>query len=269
MIRVGAACAGIGGLELAAAAVWDTRLEWVAEVDPAASVVLDARFAVPNLGDLTEITDPPQVDLLTAGFPCQPVSSAGRRQGVNDERWLIRDVMGLARRSGARWVLLENVRGLLTANEGEALRQVFAAVADHGYDAWWTCVRASDVGAPHRRERWFLFAADAESVGLERSRLARDGRCGPTDSDLRTEWGQYNPAIRRWERTMGTAAPVPVDGKSLSPRFVEWLMGYPAGWVTDLDLTRTQALKALGNAVVPQQGAFAITELLRLAEVWP
>ena len=337
-MRVGAVCAGIGGLELAAATVWDTELQWVAEIDPAASQVLEARFGVPNLGDLTEIGAPPQVDLLTAGFPCQPVSAAGRRRGVNDERWLIRDVMGVARRSGARWVLLENVRGLLTANQGEALRQVFAAVADHGFDAWWTCVRASDVGAPHRRERWFLLAADAsstereasqhdtvaaavgsaaesgecdsastadtdgaragrdgravpraiagarragldvpaavdggatladaEDAGRERGRTARHRWSGSTDCD----WGPYEPAIRRWEHAMGTAAPAPVNGKALCPVFVEWLMGFPAGWVTDLDLSRSQMLKCLGNAVVPQQAAYAIAELLRLPEEQP
>jgi hypothetical protein len=56
-----------------------------------------------------------------------------------------------------------------------------------------------------------------------------------------------------------------INGKQLNPALVEWMMGFPAGWVTDLDLTRTQMLKCLGNAVVPQQAAYAVTELLRLA----
>ena len=82
------------------------------------------------------------------------------------------------------------------------------------------------------------------------------------------EWGPYKPAIRRWEHTLGRVAPDPTepnrDGKQrLSPLFVEWMMGLPQGWVTDpeLAISRVQALKMLGNGVVPQQAAWAITQL--------
>ena len=159
-MRVGALCAGYGGLELGLhLAGIDTDLVWVSETDKHASVVLDARFGVPNLGDLTEIADPPQVDAITAGFPCQPVSHAGRRAGIDDERWLIRDVVSVAERAGAQWLFLENVRGVLTANQGDAFGQVLDALADGGFDAEWACVRADQsVGACHRRERWFCVA---------------------------------------------------------------------------------------------------------------
>ena len=159
-MRVGALCAGYGGLELGLQlAGIDTDLVWVAETDKHASAVLDARFGVPNLGDLTEIVDPPAVDAITAGFPCQPVSHAGRRAGIDDERWLIRDVVSVARQAGAQWIFMENVRGLLTANQGDAFGQVLDALADGGFDARWACVRADQsVGACHRRDRWFCVA---------------------------------------------------------------------------------------------------------------
>jgi len=159
-MRVGALCAGYGGLELGLQlAGIDTDLVWVSETDKHASAVLDARFGVPNLGDLTEIADPPQVDAVTAGFPCQPVSHAGNRAGIDDERWLIRDVVSVARRAGAQWLFLENVRGVLTANQGDAYGQILDALADGGFDAEWACVRADQsVGACHRRERWFCVA---------------------------------------------------------------------------------------------------------------
>ena len=159
-MRVGALCAGYGGLELGLQlAGIDTDLVWVSETDKHASVVLDARFGVPNLGDLTEIADPPQVDAITAGFPCQPVSHAGNRAGIDDERWLIRDVVSVAERAGAQWLFLENVRGVLTANQGVAFGQVLDALADGGFDAEWACIRADQsVGACHRRERWFCVA---------------------------------------------------------------------------------------------------------------
>lgn len=159
-MRVGALCAGYGGLELGLQlAGIDTDLVWVSETDKHASAVLDARFGVPNLGDLTEIVDPPQVDAITAGFPCQPVSQGGKRAGIYDSRWLIRDVVSVAREAGAQWIFMENVRGLLSANNGEAFGQVLDALAEGGFDAEWACIRADQsVGACHRRDRWFCVA---------------------------------------------------------------------------------------------------------------
>jgi DNA (cytosine-5)-methyltransferase 1 len=73
-------------------------------------------------------------------------------------------------------------------------------------------------------------------------------------------WGAYGPAIARWERTLGRRAPAPTDAAGrLSPRFVEWTMGLPDGWVTGTPgVTRTAALRVLGNGVVPQQAACAV-----------
>lgn len=84
------------------------------------------------------------------------------------------------------------------------------------------------------------------------------------------EWGPYRTAIRRWERVLGRPAPPPVrnDGRNgkarLNPELTEWMMGWPAGWVTDpaLGLSREQQLKACGNGVVPQQAEAALREML-------
>jgi DNA (cytosine-5)-methyltransferase 1 len=81
------------------------------------------------------------------------------------------------------------------------------------------------------------------------------------------EWGEYTPAIRRWENPLGRAAPYSTQtGKHgspvLAPAFVEWLQGLEPGWVTALDLPRTAQLRALGNGVVPQQAAHAVAWLL-------
>lgn len=71
--------------------------------------------------------------------------------------------------------------------------------------------------------------------------------------------GRYGQAIARWEEALGRPAPAPTDGQRLSPAFVEWMMGLPAGWVTDVPgVSRTHALKILGNGVVPQQAAHAL-----------
>jgi len=76
------------------------------------------------------------------------------------------------------------------------------------------------------------------------------------------KWGQYAPAIARWEAVLGRPAPAPTETTTkgtqrLSPRFVEWMMGLPEGWVTGRGLSRPEQLKCLGNGVVPQQAAAA------------
>jgi DNA (cytosine-5)-methyltransferase 1 len=86
--------------------------------------------------------------------------------------------------------------------------------------------------------------------------------------NLETDWGKFEPAIRRWEETLGRPAPLPTkpDGKDgahrLSSAFTEWMMGLPEGWVTNVGLTRNEELKACGNGVVPQQAELALRVLL-------
>jgi DNA (cytosine-5)-methyltransferase 1 len=84
-----------------------------------------------------------------------------------------------------------------------------------------------------------------------------------------TNWGKFEPAIRRWEDTIGRLAPAPTkpDGKEgahrLSSAFTEWMMGLPEGWITDVGLSRNAELKACGNGVVPQQAELALRFLLQ------
>ena len=86
--------------------------------------------------------------------------------------------------------------------------------------------------------------------------------------NLETNWGKFEPAIRRWEHVLGRPAPLPTkpDGKEgahrLSSGFTEWMMGLPEGWITDVGLSRNEELKACGNGVVPQQAEMALRFLL-------
>lgn len=90
---------------------------------------------------------------------------------------------------------------------------------------------------------------------------------------LKSSWGKFEPAIRRWEQTLGRPAPAPTqaDGKDgahrLSSRFTEWMMGLPDGWITDCGLSRNDELKACGNGVVPQQAELALRILLEGVEI--
>jgi DNA (cytosine-5)-methyltransferase 1 len=111
------------------------------------------------------------------------------------------------------------------------------------------------------------------STAERRSEPPTGVHAGDTLGDIShaARWGEYDPAIRRWE-ALTRPAPEPTKPGSkgnpkLSDEFDEWLMGYPAGWITDVPgVTWNEALKACGNGVVPQQGAAAVRWLLTMAE---
>lgn len=107
---------------------------------------------------LERLRPPADVDGICGGFPCQPVSLAGARRGDADERWLwpyFRDCIRILR---PRWVLIENVRGLLSADVGRLFRGILWDLASLGFDAEWQILPAGAFGAPHIRERVFIVA---------------------------------------------------------------------------------------------------------------
>ncbi len=165
MVTVGSLCTGYGGYELALKSVIeDVELSWYAENDKDCSKLMTLHYPeVPNLGDLTEVDwgEVPTVDILTAGFPCQPVSLSGIRKGEEDERWLWDDIEDALRILRPPIVLLENVSGILTLGG----TVILGSLAKIGYDARWSIVRASEAGACHQRARWFCVAKDTTSFG--------------------------------------------------------------------------------------------------------
>lgn len=164
-------CAGYGGLGMAIEALTGDRVTYVAEVDPSASKVLAARYPdAPNIGDITAC-DWRQlvghVDIITAGWPCQDISNAGKRVGISGKRSGIwKSVAEAIRVIRPRLVFLENVASLRT----RGLDVVAGDLASIGYDLRWTSVRASEesVGLAHHRYRIFGIAtpvsADTPSV---------------------------------------------------------------------------------------------------------
>ena len=156
MLKVGSLCTGYGGLDMAVEEYFDAETVWVSEIDKYASQLIELKIKKPNLGDLKLVdwASVEPIDILTAGYPCQPFSHAGQRQGTNDARHIwpyIKTAISVLRPS---IVILENVRGHLSLG----FSTVLGDLAEIGYDAQWTLVRASDVGAPHRRERLFVIA---------------------------------------------------------------------------------------------------------------
>lgn len=171
-LKVGSLCTGYGGLDMAVETVFDARTSWVSEVDVNACRVIDQRWGLPNIGDLTTVRwdEVPPVDILTAGYPCQPFSHAGKRKGSKDVRHLWPSIMGAVESIRPALVILENVQGHLTLGGVE----VVSSLAAMGYSVTWGLVRASDAGAPHRRARLFILASDPGSRQLERAAAEGD-----------------------------------------------------------------------------------------------
>jgi DNA (cytosine-5)-methyltransferase 1 len=321
MKRVVSLCTGYGGLDLAVHNIWpDARTVIAADIEPAASKLIAMRHpTATNIGNVMTVdwAEHPvahRPHILTAGYPCQPFSNAGKKKGFDDDRNIWPGVLRAIRDLRPKLVVLENVRHHLRLG----FDRVLGDLAEAGFDAEWGVYRACDVGAPHRRERLFVVAhpsgdeperrggrgplgsptAHAEGEAQQRERggdsVVDRGASGREDQDAPnptrpvgtpaqhehlappagpaaeprerpgTDWGPYRDAIGRWEGIVGRPAPVPHDGKRVSPRFVEWMMGLRAGYVTSpgLGLSRSAQLKMLGNGVVPQQAEHAIRDLL-------
>ncbi|MFD8497284.1 DNA cytosine methyltransferase [Amycolatopsis sp. NPDC059657] len=200
---VGSVCTGYGGLDLGVlAALGGGRLAWCADPDPHIAEILATRMpSVPNLGDVRAIdwrcVEP--VDVLTAGFPCQDISAAGRRVGIEKgaRSGLWADIVDGIRVLRPALCVVENVAALRWKNGG--LHRVLGDLAEAGYDALWRSVRAADIGAAHRRERVFLLAwprtaaaPDAADPAGSRRRQPRSGRPGATSS----RWASSESARR-------------------------------------------------------------------------
>ena len=160
MLTLGSLFSGIGGLELGVEAATGALVLWQVERDAWCREVLAKHWPdAVQYDDVCTVNGLPRVDIICGGFPCQDVSLAGKRAGFSGERSsLWREYRRVIADVGPHFVFVENVPGLLTADDGWAFGEVLGDLAALGFDATWDVFRASDVGAPHRRERVFLLA---------------------------------------------------------------------------------------------------------------
>ena len=157
-LTVGSLFSGIGGLDLGFERAGMT-VAWQCEIDKAASTVLARHWPdVPNMGDVRDVGHgTPSVDVVVGGFPCQDVSVAGRRAGLDGERsglWHeFRRIVGDLR---PRWVVVENVPGLLSSNGGRDFAVILRGLVECGYGVAWRVLDAQYFGIPQRRRRVFI-----------------------------------------------------------------------------------------------------------------
>lgn len=284
-IRIIDVCAGSGMLgEGLRAAIPGSQVVGFIERQAHSAALLLERMETKTLpptpiwcGDLEEFSPLPwhgAVDCVVAGFPCQPWSVAGKRKGIKDERWILPHILDLSVDLGSPLIALENNRGLDVA-------EVIDQLARRGYMVAWAGLEARDVGAAHRRFRWF-FLAYSDRYGLQSERVRRvldglgaafghdiDG-CGCEDGA--DDYGDTVRSKQKPEQKRNDSSePIdncqkrlfaygPQDPRSWQapPEAQPAVGGLVHGLAPMVDLThRAQQLWLIGNGVVPLQAAVA------------
>jgi len=256
-------CSGIGGFSLAFESEGFETVGF-AEVDPYCSQVLEKNWpSVPNYGDVKEIAnDPttlPEFDILTAGYPCQPFSSAGQRKGADDPRHLWPDIRRIVQARRPTWCVFENVLGHVSMG----IDEVFSALEDDGYQTEAFVVPAVAVDAQHRRDRVWIVA---HSPSLFRNVCSQHTKQGERQTP-KSRKGGGSELVAHTDRPQRQGSGVPSRGKkehahpSMASR---WPSEPRVGRVANGLPNQSHRLKALGNAIVPQV-AQRVARCIRLA----
>jgi DNA (cytosine-5)-methyltransferase 1 len=265
--------AGIGGIEVGMHAAGH-RTVVLCEWDLAAQRVLRAHFSgTPLVGDVADMEALPEVDVVTAGFPCQDLSQAGRTAGIRGTRsGLVQHVFRLLDQAAhaPTWLVLENVSFMLALDRGEAMRWLTAELERRGYTWAYRVVDTQAFGLPQRRQRVLLVAsreADPRPIlfNEEHGEVAIEDRRGLACGFYWTEgvrglgWAVDAVPTLKGGSTIGIPSPPaiwrPGTGTIITPeiRDAERLQGFPAGWTAAADeipgRRRTDRWKLVGNAV--------------------
>ncbi|MCV7374193.1 DNA (cytosine-5-)-methyltransferase [Mycolicibacterium arabiense] len=262
--------AGIGGLELGMAA-GGHHATLMVENNPAAMHVLRRRFPDVKLeADVRDVHRLPKgTDVLVAGFPCQDLSSVGRKTGITGARSsLVGEALRLADTSDVPWLVLENVPFLMSLNQGAALRLVTETLTGLGYRWAYRVVDTNAFGLPQRRNRWYLVASrdgDPRDVLLV-DEIAKpapidtypDVACGFYWTEGMRSFGWAIDAVPpiKCGSSVGVASPPAIrlpDGHYVTPdiRDTERLQGFPADWTAPAEeVARSgERWRMVGNSV--------------------
>ena len=263
---------GIGGFSLGLHRA-DKRFNTIAfaENDSFCQKVLKKNFGNKRVfNDIREVKIDEPVFIVCGGFPCQGFSQAGLQRGTNDDRYLWGEMFDIIKQTKPRWVIAENVRGIVTTQDGLAFNIVHSDLESEGYEVQAFNIPAIGKGAWHRRERiWFIAnskskrffsTSKSEICNKEQQRLDNDTK------KIRSEIRSNNP--RCSEQTLsnsnelGTQVSAQRQLTSIellgSESKENWwqtqskLCGVPNGISYGLDKDRARRIKALGNAIVPQ-----------------
>lgn len=265
--------AGIGGIEAGLHAAGH-RTELLCEWDESARRVLQHRFPeIPLRSDIAELDALPAVDLVTAGFPCQDLSQAGRTAGIAGTRsGLVGHVFRLFDRADTppTWLLLENVSFMLALDRGEAMRWLTGQLEERGYTWAYRVVDSQAFGVPQRRQRVLMLAsrtADPRPILLnqDHGEVEITDRTGLACGFYWTEgvrglgWAVDAVPTLKGGSSIGIPSPPAIwragTGQIVTPdlRDAERLQGFAADWTIAADEApgrrKTTRWKLVGNAV--------------------
>ena len=206
-------------------------------------------------------------DIIYGGFPCQDISFAGRGAGLEGKRsGLFYEIIRLTKEINPPFVFLENVPAIRT----RGLREVIGAFTEIGYDCRWTCISAASVGAPHKRERWFLLAHANSDRWQERVSIQAQDK----NPSLQLKWTSkeqfladklHDTTKQRLERWLEPAEAWQALAECSSSGQYFGIQGLPQPTILrDVDgfENRLDRLKAIGNGVVPLQVKTAFEKLI-------
>ena len=266
---------GIGGFSLGLHNA-DKRFKTIAfaENDPFCQKVLKKNFGNTRIfNDIREVSIDQPVFLVCGGFPCQGFSVAGRQRGTDDDRYLWGEMFDIIKQTKPRWVIAENVRGIVTTQDGLAFNIVHSDLESEGYEVQSFNIPAIGKGAWHRRERiWFIANSQklrprgwsSKKCGVEEWKFQQKEQKG---SSIWSKTERCNSLHRETKNTtnsneLGTQVSAQRQLTSIellgSESKENWwqtqskLCGVPDGISYGLDKDRARRIKALGNAIVPQ-----------------
>jgi DNA (cytosine-5)-methyltransferase 1 len=222
---------GIGGFDLG---LERAGMECVGqvEIDPYCQAVLKKHWlAVKRMGDIKNVTGTEfgAVDLVCGGVPCQPASSAGKRGGTTDDRWLWPDAFRIVRAVKPAWCLFENVRGLTSLEQGVVFDNLLSELEGLGYEVQALIIPACAIGAPHRRDRVWIIAnshiSRISQSGIQQTNLLTESNsdvthtiesgtgceCGEVANERRGTSQDRGTRIRSENREIGTSRTASTD----------------------------------------------------------
>ena len=278
---------GIGGFALAGDMLGGFTTKQFVEIDPYCRQVLRKNFPdVPIHDDITTYDTSfkfGEFDLITAGFPCQDLSIAGRQAGLQDgtRSALFYEVIRIARQVRPRFILFENVRHLLSHQDGQTFQEVLFQIAKAGYNAEWGVVSAADVGACHKRERVWIIAyahdpryhrPSKRQVDAQRQKAMQQRKIPqlePTrQADAANAYGTRLQGQRGQYELRESSQKIPIGWRSQPHTLYPDWRGYesqPTLCRGDAGLSnRVARLKALGNTICPQTATISLGRIKEL-----